>query len=102
MAATLGALGQDYNAAHQWQHQHSGPSPSPSSSKPMHGKKRPAEDRLETEQRLSKRLDLLNLGMCTLCAWENTLPFTLNAPNTILTASLQIMDHVSTSPSPAI
>jgi hypothetical protein len=27
----------------------------------MHGKKRPAEDRLETEQRLSKRLDLLNL-----------------------------------------
>jgi hypothetical protein len=28
-----------------------------------HGKKRPAESGLESEQRLSKRLDLLHLGM---------------------------------------
>lgn len=33
-----------------------------------HGKKRAADAPLESEQRLSKRFDLLNLGMCSLNA----------------------------------
>lgn len=60
--AAVGAFGQPQQHAHQpqWssaQHTSSGQSPPP-----MHGRKRRAENSLETEQRLSKRLDLLNLG----------------------------------------
>jgi len=49
------APGQDHPQQHQQ---------TPSQSAP-HGKKRSAENGLESEQRLSKRFDLLNIGMHT-------------------------------------
>jgi hypothetical protein len=45
----------------QQQHQHHHHQQTSSQSAP-HGKKRAAEHGLETEQRLSKRFDLLNIG----------------------------------------
>jgi hypothetical protein len=52
MAAVI-AFGSD-----QLQH-----APAPAAMAAPHGKKRPAESSLDGEQRLSKRFDLLNLGM---------------------------------------
>ena len=65
----------------------------PSSYAP-HGKKRAAESELKNEQRLSKRFDLLNLGM--------EAPFTLyfTSPSPSHTDTQQrTMAHASTSPS---
>lgn len=60
--AEVAASGQDHDSTH---------------SRRLHGKKRAADGQLESEQRLSKRFDLLNLGMPhTLCPF----PFPFPAP----------------------